>query len=216
MKKVLLLLLLVLALSGCVKKENLSNSDIDNIFNTLLSANTKLVNNSSTGYKYYLPTGVKVVESSNYNEKLYFNGYYYYLYVDVVSYHYKIDSDYDIDNNIYYSKELNYNDKKGYIEITEKDDMYNIVFLYNYSKIETVTDYNNLKQTLINASYILNSIKYNDKVIELSVGEDRDKLKEEVFDFYTPRKEGNFIDYINEYDEYEEEVPDENNIGNEE
>ena len=46
------------------------------------------------------------------------------------------------------------------------------------------------------------------------MGKDDITLKEETFDFYTPRKEGNFIDYINKYDEYEEKT-DENNIGNE-
>ena len=38
--------------------------------------------------------------------------------------------------------------------------------------------------------------------------------KEEKFDFYTPKKEGNFIDYINKYDDYKVKS-DENNIGNE-
>ena len=62
------------------------------------------------------------------------------------------------------------------------------------------------------------SIKFNDSVIELYVGTENVNLKEEAYDFYTPKKKGgNFIDYINKYDEYEssDEIQDENNIGNE-
>ena len=52
----------------------------------------------------------------------------------------------------------------------------------------------------------------NKMVLELNNSDD--KLKEEKFDFYTPKKEGNFIDYINKYDDYKVKS-DENNIGNE-
>ena len=69
-------------------------------------------------------------------------------------------------------------------------------------------------QTLINICYILNSVKFNDSVTKLEFGDSDTMMSEETYDFYTPRKEGNFIDYINKYDEYED-VSDENNIGNE-
>lgn len=62
--------------------------------------------------------------------------------------------------------------------------------------------------------YILNSIKFNDVIVKLTVGDDDTLLSEETFDFYTPRKEGNFIDYINKYDQYKEKK--ENGLGNEE
>ena len=67
---------------------------------------------------------------------------------------------------------------------------------------------------LINICCILNSVKFNDAVTNATIGDSDAILDEETFDFYTPRKEGNFIDYINKYDEYHE-VNDENNIGNE-
>ena len=63
--------------------------------------------------------------------------------------------------------------------------------------------------------YLLNSIKYNDSIIAFTVGEDNMEFKEEDFIFFTPKEDKNFIDYINEYDEYvEEEI--ESNIGKQE
>lgn len=214
MKKILILILCLFVLTGCNSTIDINN--YDSIFETFLEQPTSLVNNYSKGYKYYLPSGVKVISSDNYNEKLYYNGYYYYLFVDVVSYYYNTPIDYTINSSLYYSKQLEYNGKKGYAEIEEISDLYKVKVkvYYNYASIETYVDSDNLGQSLINICYILNSIKFNDAVTKVTIGEDDTKLNEETFDFYTPRKEGNFIDYINKYDEYEE-VTDENNIGNE-
>ena len=129
---------------------------------------------------------------------------------------YKVNTDYTINSSIYYSKKLNYNNKEGYIEIDKVDDVYNIKMYYNYAKIETKVSENNIKQTLINISYILNSLQFNDKVIGYKIDSDDDTLKEETFDFYTPRSEGNFIDYISQYDDYKEETKEDNNLGKEE
>lgn len=215
MKKVLLLLMFILFLTGCTST-SIKNKDIDEIIDTMLKSDTSLVNNASNGYKYYLPNGVKVIESDNYNEKLYYNGNYYYLYVDVVSYFYKTEVSYEVDDSLYFSKNISYNGKNGYLEIEKIDNVYRVKYVYNYSKIESYVDDENLKQTIINMSYILNSIKFNDSITELIVSDKKDNLKEEIYDFYTPRNKDNFIDYINQYDDYEEETIDDNNIGKEE
>ncbi|MBQ1813188.1 MAG: membrane lipoprotein lipid attachment site-containing protein [Bacilli bacterium] len=213
MKKVIILILFLLVFTGC-SKENIDINNYEMIFNTFLSKDTSLVNNYSTGYKYYLPTGVKVLDSKDYNDKLYYNGEYYYLFVDIVNYYYKNDIDYEIVSNALFSKILEYNGKKGYVQILKVDDLYKIEVYYNYAKIESYVSHDNIGQSLINICYILNSIKFNDAVIELSMGDDATVLKEEVYDFFTPRKkEGNFIDYIRLYDEYKD-ITDENNIGN--
>ena len=212
MRKIIILVLCLFVLTGCSSNVDINN--IDSILETFLNKSTSLVNNYSNGYKYYLPNGVRIINSSDYNEKLYYNGYYYYLFVDVASYYYKTDINYNIDSNLYYSNTLEYNGIKGYAEIEELDDLYRVKVYYNYSSIETYVDYDNLGQSMINICYILNSIKFNDPVTEIVVGNKEMDLSEEVFDFYTPRKEGNFIDHINKYDEYKE-VSDENNIGNE-
>ena len=169
----------------------------------------------SNGYKYYIPTGVKLLKSSNYNEELCYNGNTYYLHVDVINYYYKTRIEYEEDESLYFSKKLSYNNKEGYVEITKKDEQYLVSIYYNYAKIETYTNEKDLKNTIINLCYLLNSIKYNDSIIAFTVGEGNMEFKEEDFIFFTPKEDKNFIDYINEYDEYvEEEI--ESNIGKQE
>jgi hypothetical protein len=55
-------------------------------------------------------------------------------------------------------------------------------------------------------SYILSSIKYNDNIIETLIGDKKYDLSEnETYNIFNTKKknEGNFIDYVNEYDNYE-------------
>ena len=213
MKKVLSILLCILLLTGC--SSNLDLKNYDSIFDTFLNNDSSLVNFNSAGYKYYLPTGVKVLESNDYNDKLYFNGYNYYLYIDIVSYYNEINVDYNVDNTLFYSKELDYNGKNGYVEISKIDDLYKITMYYNYAKMEGYTSLDDIGSTLVNMCYILNSIKFNRPVIELSISDEVTNSEEEIYDFYKPKeKTGNFIDYVNQFGEYKEEV-NENNIGNE-
>ena len=215
MKRVLLLLVSIILLCGCTKNVDFKEKDIANLFNTYLSEDTSLVNQVSNGYKYYIPTGVKLLKSSNYNEELCYNGNTYYLHVDVINYYYKTRIEYEEDESLYFSKKLSYNNKEGYVEITKKDEQYLVSIYYNYAKIETYTNEKDLKNTIINLCYLLNSIKYNDSIIAFTVGEDNMEFKEEDFIFFTPKEDKNFIDYINEYDEYvEEEI--ESNIGKQE
>lgn len=213
MKKIIAILLCLFIVTGCDNKIDMNNYDL--IVNKFLNKNTSLANNYSVGYKYYLPTGVKVVESKDFNEKLYYNGYNYYMFVDIVSYYYKNDINYTSNDNSIYSKNLEFNGIKGYIEISKSNDLYKISMYYNYSKIEAYVSEEDLGQNLINICTILNSIKFNDSVIDMYVGSNDITLNEETYDFYKPRKEGNFINYINQYDEYEDVEINENNIGNE-
>ena len=212
MKKVMVLLISILLLTGCYN--DIVSDDTNTILNTFLGKNTKLVNTYSEGYKYYLPNEIKVDAKNDYNEVLDYNGYKYYLYVDVVGYYYKKEVDFVKNDNIYYSKYLDYNNKKGYINIEKVNDLYKVEMYYNYAKIEAYVDYDNLSKTIINMCYITNSLVFNNSVTNLELNNSDDKLKEEKFDFYTPKKEGNFIDYINKYDDYKVKS-DENNIGNE-
>ena len=213
MKKVLILLLFILTLCGCEYKSKYNEMDINKLFDTFLANNTNLANHSTNGYKYYLPRGVKVVKSKEYNEELYSNGNYYYLYIDAVGYFYKNNIDYELDDSLYFSKSFDYNNKTGYANIKKENDKYIIYVYYNYASIETYASEENLKNSIVNICYILNSIKFNDSITNYAIGDDRGKLKEETFDFYVPKKEGNFIDYINKYDEYVDEKNTEGNIG---
>lgn len=212
MKKVMVLLISILFLTGCYN--DIVSDDTSTILNTFLGKNTNLVNTYSNGYKYYLPNEVIVDTKEDYNEILIYNGYKYYLYVDIISYYYKKEVDFVKNDSYYYSRYLSYNDKKGYINIEKVDNLYRIEMYYNYARIESYVDYDNLSKTIINMCYITNSLVFNDSVTNLELGDSEIKLNEEKFDFYTPKKEGNFIDYIKEYDDYKV-VSDENNIGNE-
>ncbi len=206
MKRVLILLLLVVILTGCniVRKEL---NDIDNIITNVLKQERGLVNTVSVGYKYYLPIGVTISNSSSYNEKLHYKGNYYYLYVDAVGYYHKITQSYTINEEAFYSKELEYNDKKGYIEINKIDDKYFVEVYYNYAKIEAYVRETKLEKSIINILYILDSIIFNDPIIELTIGRDELQLGEEKFILFKPkREEGTFLDYVKHYDVYEDEI----------
>ena len=100
----------------------------------------------------------------------------------------------------YYSKELNFNNKQGYVEITKMNEMYLIEIMYNYAKIETFVKEKDLNKVIINSCYILSSIQYNDKVIETLVGENVLDYKETIFDIFGPHRDTDqFLQYEEEY-----------------
>lgn len=174
MKKIILVFSLVLILSGC-SIVRIDTSNIDNILNVILTKDNKLYNQVGQGYKYYLPGGVSYIDSDDLNDILYCNGIYYYLYIDTIGYHYKNGIDYKENSKVYYSKLINKDEgfkHSGYIEITEKDGLYYLEFVYNYAKIEAMVDKENLNNTVLNASYILSTIKYNDDIVKLMLDDD--------------------------------------------
>ena len=133
MKK-LILLVMILLVSGC-SIVRIDTTDVDNIVSVVLSKENNLYNQICKGYKYYIPRVVSYIDSNDYNDTLYSNGNYYYLFIDVVSYFYNKENVYQINNNAYYSKEFNVNGKRAYLEINEENGKYLIEFSYNYSKI---------------------------------------------------------------------------------
>lgn len=186
MKKIILVLLLLLALSGC-SIVRIDTNSIDNIINVVLSKNNKLYNQVGQGYKYYLPGGVTYIESDELNDILYCNGNYYYLQIDAINYYYQTQIEYEEDTNLYYSRKFDANDDfnySGYLEIKEKDNLYHVSFVYNYAKIEAVVNKENINNTILNASYILSTIKYNYDIVELMLNDD-----------YFINKTGNYDNY---------------------
>ena len=83
MKKIVLLLLVGLSLTGCTAVR-INTKDIDNTINVILSKDNTLYNRVGKGYKYYVPRGVSYIDTVEFNDKLYSNGNYYYLYIVVV------------------------------------------------------------------------------------------------------------------------------------
>lgn len=197
MKKIVILFFLLL-LTGCTAVR-IDTSSIDTITNVVLSKNNKLFNRIGKGYKYYVPRGVNYIDNNDYNDKLYTNGDYYYLYIDTISYYYNVTSEYVEDSNAYYSKALDINGKKGYLEINKVDDKYLVEFMYNYAKIEALVDYNRINDVVLNSSYILSTIKFNSDVIKLMLDTNYFTSKEEQYDIFTSKKTTNkFLEYSEE------------------
>lgn len=202
-----LILISILLLTGCTYKK-IDENNIDNITDILLIKKLNLFNHTAKGYKYYLPKGVKVIDNTNYNERLFANGNVYYLYIDIVNFHYKKPFSYTINEDAFFSKPLKYKNE-GYLEINKINDKYFIEMMYNYAKIETFVKEKDIGNTIINISYILSSLKFNDNIIDLIFDEDILNYDEKKFDIFESKgREGNFLDYVNEYDVFEEEAED--------
>lgn len=157
MKKLIIMFLSVFLLTGCTAVR-INTDKIDTIINVVLSKDNTLYNTIGKGYKYYKPRGVTYIDTNEFNEKLYSNGNYYYLYVDINSYYYKKEFEYKENNESFYSKYIDINDKYGYLEINEYKGKYLIEFMYNYAKIEAVVNKENINEVVLNASYILSTI----------------------------------------------------------
>ena len=186
MKKIILICSLVLVLTGC-SIVRIDTSSIDNILKVILTKENKLYNQIGQGYKYYLPGGVTYIDSDDSNDILYCDGTYYYLYIDTISYYYKTQIDYKVNPNAYYSKLISTTDgfkSSGYLEINKKDDLYYLVFVYNHAKIEAIVNEDKLNDTVLNASYILSTVKYNNDIVKLMLEDD-----------YFTNKTGKYNDY---------------------
>ena len=206
-KKIILLIISILALTGCT---NLTNMSIDELVDVMLEKNTKLSNNVFDGYKYYIPRGLKLLEKDEYNASLkdeYNNTYYFYI--DVVSYYNKEEINYKINKKAFFSKELDYNKKKGYIEITKiKDtDRYFVEYMYNYGKIEAFVKEKEIKYAIINMSSILKSLEFNRTVLESLIGNNVLNYKENTYDVMKPKgstaTKDTYLEYEEKYGIYE-------------
>jgi len=200
MKKFLLLLTLTLLMTGCtvVRIDN----NIDNVIKlTIEKKSNNLFNTTVEGYKYYLPRSVKIIDNSNYNQTFYNEGNYMYLYVDIISYYYKVNKEYEINKNSFYSKAISYKDKKGYVEVNLINGKYFVEIMYNYAKMESYVTPGKINDAITNMCYILSTIKFNDSVIKNIIVENRVNKAPEMIDIFKARREdSNFLDYIEKND----------------
>ncbi len=206
-KKIILLIISILTLTGCT---NLTNMSTDEVVDVMLKNDSNLSNNVFDGYKYYIPKGLRLLEKDEYNASLkdeYNNTYYFYI--DVISYYNKEEVEYKVNNNAYFSKELDYNDKKGYLEITkiEDTDAYFIEYMYNYGKIEAFVKENEIKSAIINMSSILKSLEFNRTVLESLIGNNVLDYKEDTYDVMKPKgstaTKDTYLEYEEKYGIYE-------------
>lgn len=191
MRKVVLCFLMIFLITGCTIVR-INTSSIDTIVDVILTKDNNLYNRVGRGYKYYVPRGVNYIDTDELNDKLYSKGVYYYLYVDTISYFQKIDVDYEENSKLYYSRKLTKKDGfkyDGYLEIVEKDDLYHIKFFYNYARIESIVEKDDINDVVLNSAYILSTIQFNPDVIELMIDSERLNNREEKYDFFKNKDE---------------------------
>lgn len=188
MKKIILIVLCLILFTGCTIVR-IDTDSIDNIIDVVLSKNNKLYNRVGKGYKYYVPRGMSYIDTTELNDKLYSDGYYYYLYIDVISYYNKIAFTYKENENAYYSRYIDINGQEGYLEINKINDRYLIEFMYNYAKIEAMVYEDDINDVILNSTYILSTIKFNNNVIKLMLNDEYFVNKEEKYDIFTSRVE---------------------------
>ena len=216
MKKITFMLLSILLLAGC-STIDISNMESYEIVQEILSKNVDITNNVFEGYKIYIPQGLKVIEKNNNNIKISYNNENIYLYVDVVSYYYKEKEEFKSISSNVLSKSIKYNGKVGYINISEVDNKYLLEMVYNYSKIEALVSKETLNDVVLNSTYILSSIRYNDKVISMLIDEDATNYKEEKIDIFGSKGESSsFLEAIEKHDTYTDEEKDQDVLDYEE
>lgn len=207
MKKILLLLVSVLLITGCTNINDLSYDEI--IVKGISKASTK-ANIKRKGYSYALANGIKITNQEEFNDVIESERNVFYLYVDLVSYFNKVSFKYEQNDDTFYSKGYENNGKKGYLEINEiKNDKYLIEIMYNYAKIEVIVDETDIKLALFDAISILSSITYNDNIISNLMKQDVLNFSEEEFNiFETASPENNVLEIFEAEENEQEDVPD--------
>lgn len=202
MKKLFLLGVILILLSGC---STIENSSFDNILSDSINSRVHVTNVNRNGYRYYLPKGLAIRSSKAFNEVISDQKYLYYLYVDVVSYDSKIDFSYSVNENAYFSANLSNQDEKGFIEINNyENNQYLIEIMYNYAKIEVVAYEQDIKRVVAYAMSILTSITYNNSVIENYLGDDIFESSEEKYDIFEIVGSDNYLQFEEDIEEIDE------------
>lgn len=201
MKKYVVLIVLLLLLTGCT---NIYDQDYDSIINDALSSSKVKKNINLKGYKFYLPEGMNLIGDYEHNNILYSGGDKYYMYADLVSYYNKKQNKYEFDETKYeYLKEFNNTKGDGYVIISKSKGGKLVEVMYNYAKIEVVT--NDTKKAIANSLLVLKSIKYNYKTIDSMIGSNALVYDSEQFTLLGPSKNTeNFLTYEEEYGVYDE------------
>ena len=205
MKKILILILLLIPCTGCIRINKEDNKDliIDEVINNKTNPNTMAM-----GYKYYLPLGVTKTYDKDYNQKFKYEDNYIYLYVDTVSYYYKnlLNFNEDNSNSSYYYRKITNGNKVGYAKVTKEDnDLYFIKIVYNYAKIESYVEESEINKVLTNSMIILDSINYNDNLIKKILEDDYSLGAEKEYKINKPEDTtSRFAEYLSEYVQNEE------------
>ena len=95
----------------------------------------------------------------------------------------------------------------GYIRVSmPEDNVYFMEIVYNYSKIEFYSSYSDLSFITANSLIILNSIKYNDSLIQLELSDDYKNYNEVKYELDKPEDaNSNFSQILEEYVQKDED-----------
>ena len=199
----LVLIITLFLITGCSVRP-ISNDLATNV-NKILNSPSNLYNQTSLGYKYYLPMGFLLIGDNKNNQIIYHNGNRIYMYVDVIGYYFRYQADVDMDSKAdsYFAKLLDHDGIKGYIEVTRYENQYFIDIVYNFARIEAYVARHEINTTVLNGLRILSSVNFNDSVIKDIMASNQGVSREEVFNLYQPRERtGNFLEYLEAYDRY--------------
>lgn len=201
MYKKIILITLSFFLFGCTS--NINQMTFREIIDDSIQEEKSFVNINNKGYKYYLPSEFTVVEDNDYIQKITSKNRTYYMNVDIVSYFYKnkLETKHNLDDYEYYT--FDHNNKQGYLKITKNNKNFVVELCYNYAIIEVEVEESELRYAVSRGILILDSIKYNDLVIEKYIVENSIENSETVYNIPKPEdKENNknVLEYIEESD----------------
>ena len=184
MKKILILfsLFMCIFLTGCTF---ISDKSMEEIIKEGTNRGAIVYNTYRKGYKYNLPRGLTVLDSTEYNEVIADEKYTYYLYVDAVSHFNKVIDKYEETDKAHTSMQISFEDKYGYLEINViEDDKYFIEIMYNYAKIEVIVRDVDAKVVVSNALSILASIDFNNDILKKILDEEVAQFSESEIDIF--------------------------------
>ena len=202
-KKIIIVLCLFL-FTGCTRTYYMNSLSYEEILNNDTIEENNLHNTNNKGFKYYLPTGFSVTKDNEFNQTLTSHNNIYYLNIDIVSYYYKKGSEETKEIDDYYFYKFNKNNKDGYLRIRKNNDKFFVELCYNYAIIEVEVEENEIKYAVSRGITILNSIKYNDTVIEKKLNDKDLESKETAYKIPEPKEKNeikNVLEYINENEE---------------
>ncbi len=203
MYKKITIIICLLFLTACTKQTYyINNLSYEDIINVSINDNGKTTNTNNKGYKYYLPTGFIVLKDNGYNQELLSDdNTRYYLNMDIVSYYYKnkMKTSHDLNDYKYY--EFENNNKSGYLKITQNNDTFFVELCYNYAIIEVEVKESNIRYAISRGIIILNSIEYNDLIIQKYIGNNDIDNAETVYKIPEPKDKDsskNILEYMRE------------------
>ena len=203
MYKKITIIICLLFLTACTKQTYyINNLSYEDIINVSINDNGKTTNTNNKGYKYYLPTGFIVSKDNGYNQELLSDdNTRYYLNMDIVSYYYKnkMKTSHDLNDYKYY--EFENNNKSGFLKITQNNDTFFVELCYNYAIIEVEVKESNIRYAISRGIIILNSIEYNDLIIQKYIGNNDIDNAETVYKIPEPKDKDsskNILEYMRE------------------